>query len=56
MTSISIASAGLSSLFVPSIIGVTVATIGAWSLTPILVVTALAVVGLTYLEQRRAYA
>ncbi len=54
MTSISIASAGLSSLFVPSIIGVTVTAIGAWSLTPILVATALAVVGLTYLEQRRA--
>ena len=53
MTSISIASAGLSSLFVPSIIGVTVVSIGAWSLTPILVATALAVVGLTYLEQRR---
>lgn len=52
MTSISIASAGLSSLFVPSIIGVTVVAIGAWSLTPILVMTALAVVGLTYLEQR----
>jgi MFS transporter, FHS family, glucose/mannose:H+ symporter len=56
MTSISIASAGLSSLFVPSIIGITVTAIGAWSLTPILVVTALVVVGLTYLEQRRAYA
>jgi hypothetical protein len=55
MTSISIASAGLSSLFVPSIIGVTVSTIGAWSLTPILVVTALAVVGLTYLEQRSTW-
>ncbi len=53
MTSISIASAGLSSLFVPSLIGVAVATIGVWALTPILVVTALAVVGLTYLEQRR---
>jgi MFS family permease len=53
MTSISIASAGLSSLFVPSIIGITVGTIGVWSLTPILVLTALAVVGLTYLEQRR---
>ena len=56
MTSISIASAGLSSLFVPSIIGVAVATIGVWALTPILVATALAVVGLTYLEQRRVTA
>ena len=56
MASISIASAGLSSLFVPSIIGVAVATIGVWTLTPILIVTALAVVGLTYLEQRRVTA
>ncbi len=54
MTSISIASAGLSSLFVPTLVGLTVASIGAWSLTPILFATALAVVGLTYLEQRRA--
>jgi MFS transporter, FHS family, glucose/mannose:H+ symporter len=56
MTSLSIASAGLSGLFVPSIIGVAVATIGVWALTPILIVTALAVVGLTYLEQRRVTA
>jgi hypothetical protein len=30
--------------------------IGVWALTPILIVTALAVVGLTYLEQRRVTA
>ncbi len=50
MTSISIAAAGLSNLFVPALIGVAVTSIGAWSLTPVLVVTALIVVGLTYLE------
>ncbi len=50
MTSLSIAAAGLGSMVVPPVIGVAVAGIGAWSLTPMLVVTALAVTGLAFIE------
>ena len=50
MTSLSIAAAGLGSMLVPPFIGVAVADLGTWSLTPLLVVTALAVAGLAFIE------
>jgi hypothetical protein len=53
MASISIASAGLGSMFVPSLIGVAVGAVGAWSLTPILIGTALVVAGLSFFERGR---
>lgn len=53
MASVSIASAGLGSMFVPSLIGVAVGAVGAWSLTPILIGTALVVAGLSFFERGR---
>ena len=53
MASISMASAGLGSMFVPSLIGVAVGAVGAWSLTPILIGTALVVAGLSFFERGR---
>jgi FHS family glucose/mannose:H+ symporter-like MFS transporter len=50
MASLSIASAGLGTMLVPAMIGLGVTAVGAWSLTPILIVTTLAVAGISLLK------
>jgi fucose permease len=53
MASLSIASAGIGGVTIPYAIGVGVDAFGAWSLTPMLIVTALVVAGLTLFENGR---